>query len=149
MRPEPAALDGTDWLILAELQADARLSYKELSRRIHLSAPAVAERVRRMETAGVISGYHARVEPARVGRGVSALIRVSCYGQKCVLSDPDVRQWPEVLEIHRITGDACCVLKVATDSMTALEALLDRLAGYGQPSSMMILDSPLAWRPLR
>ena len=58
--------DPTDWRLLAELQADGRLSFNELARRVHLSPPAVAERVRRLEQAGVITGYAARVDPARV-----------------------------------------------------------------------------------
>jgi Lrp/AsnC family leucine-responsive transcriptional regulator len=66
-----------------------------------------------------------------------------------VLQDPALADWPEVLEIHRITGDACCLLKVVTGSMPAFEALLDRLAPYGQPSSTMLLASPLRWSPLR
>ncbi|MFC4536520.1 Lrp/AsnC family transcriptional regulator [Sphaerisporangium dianthi] len=137
-----------DWALLAELQADARLSYSELSRRVHMSAPAVAERVRRLEESGVIVGYHARVDPARAGRKVSALIRMSCYGVRCVLRDKQALAWPEIVEVHRVTGDTCCLLRVAATSMTAFEELIDRLAPYGQPSSMMMLSSPLAWRPL-
>ncbi|WP_248958713.1 Lrp/AsnC family transcriptional regulator [Sphaerisporangium perillae] len=137
-----------DWALLAELQADARLSYSELSRRVHLSAPAVAERVRRLEETGVISGYHARVDLARAGRKVSALIRMSCYGVRCVLRDKQALAWPEIVEVHRVTGDTCCLLRVAATSMTAFEELIDRLAPYGQPSSMMMLSSPLPWRAL-
>ncbi len=141
-------MDAMDWALLAELQADARLSYSELSRRVHLSAPAVAERVRRLEETGVISGYHARVDLARAGRKVSALIRMSCYGVRCVLRDKQALAWPEIVEVHRVTGDTCCLLRVAATSMTAFEELIDRLAPYGQPSSMMMLSSPLPWRAL-
>ena len=137
-----------DWALLRELQDDARLSYSELSRRVHLSPPAVAERVRRMETAGVITGYHAHVDLAKAGRHVVALIRMSCYGPRCLLRDPAVLQWPEVLEIHRVTGDACSILKVVTSSMEEFEATIDRLAPYGQPSSTMVLSTPLRWRTL-
>jgi Lrp/AsnC family leucine-responsive transcriptional regulator len=141
-------MDEMDWALLRELQADARLSYAELSRRVHLSPPAVAERVRRLEAVGVVTGYHAHIDLAKAGRHVVALIRMSCYGQRCVLRDPDVPGWPEVLEIHRVTGDACCVVKVATSAMGAFEAVIDRLAPYGQPSSTMILSTPLTWRPV-
>lgn len=132
-----------DWEILRELQDNARLSFNELSRRVHLSPPAVAERVRRLETAGVITGYHAEIDAERVGWGVNAFIRMSCYGPHCVLRDPEVPGWPEIREIHRVTGDACSILKVAAESMTAFERLIDRLAGYGRPSSTMILSTPL------
>jgi len=137
-----------DWALLHELQADARLSYSELSRRVHLSPPAVAERVRRLEEAGVISGYHAHVDPAAIGWTVRAMIRMSCYGPRCVLRDPAVADWPEIMEIHRITGDACCLLKVAAGSMDAFEEVIDRLSPYGQPSSTMVLSTPLAWRAI-
>jgi len=141
-----SAVDAMDWTLLRELQADARLSFSELSRRVHLSAPAVAERVRRLESAGVLTGYHAQVDLAAVGRPVIAFIRMSCYGAGCILRDPTVAQWPEILEIHRITGDACSLLKVAATSMDAFEAVIDQLARHGQPSSTMVLSTPLAWR---
>jgi Lrp/AsnC family transcriptional regulator, leucine-responsive regulatory protein len=137
-----------DWALLRELQADARLSYSGLSRRVHLSPPAVAERIRRLEASGVVSGYHAHVDLHKAGRSVVAMIRMSCYGPRCVLRDPDVAQWPEVLEIHRITGDACSLLKVATATMDGFEAVIDRLAPYGQPSSTMVLSTPLPWHPI-
>ncbi|MGB2570270.1 Lrp/AsnC family transcriptional regulator [Micromonospora citrea] len=141
-------MDDMDWALLRELQADARLSYSELSRRVHLSPPAVAERVRRLEEAGVITGYHAHVDLTRAGRSVLALIRMSCYGPRCILHDPEVAGWPEIREIHRITGDACSMLKVAAGSMEGFEAVIDRLAPYGQPSSTMVLSTPLEWHPV-
>ena len=97
-------MDEMDWALLAELQANSRLSFSELSRRVHLSPPAVAERVRRLEETGVITGYHAQVDLARAGRPVIAFIRMSCYGSHCVLRDPALPEWPEIREIHRITG---------------------------------------------
>ncbi|WP_092383356.1 Lrp/AsnC family transcriptional regulator [Micromonospora phaseoli] len=141
-------MDEMDWALLRELQADARLSFSELSRRVHLSPPAVAERVRRLEETGVITGYHAHVDLARAGRTVVALIRMSCYGARCILHDPEVAGWPEILEIHRITGDACSMLKVSAGSIGEFESVIDRLAPYGQPSSTMVLSTPLGWQPL-
>ncbi len=141
-------MDATDWALLTELQGDGRLSYNELSRRVSLSPPAVAERVRRLEEAGVITGYHAHVDLARVGRPVTALVQMSCYGPRCVLRDPDVLTWDGVLELHRVTGGACCTLRVAVASMEAFEVLIDRLAVFGQPSSTMVLSSPLRWRAI-
>lgn len=150
MTARPDFPDATDWLLLEELQQDGRLSYNELARRINLSAPAVAERVRKLEQSGVITGYHAHVDPARAGRTVEALVRMACYGPRCLLRHPEVlQQSPEILELHRLTGDACCLLRVAVASMHEFEALIDRLADHGQPSSTMVLSSPLAWRPVR
>ena len=141
-------MDAMDWALLRELQDDARLSYSELSRRVHLSPPAVAERVRRLEETGVITGYHAHVDLAKTGRAVLALIRMSCYGPTCVLRDDKVPTWPEVLEISRVTGDTCCVLKVAAASIEAFEEVIDRLGAHGTPSSTMVLSTPLTWQPI-
>src|SRR4051794_21602979 len=141
-------MDAMDWALLHELQDDARLSYSELSRRVHLSPPAVAEQVRRLEETGVITGYHAHVDLAKTGRAVLALIRLSCYGPTCVLRDDKVPTWPEVLEISRVTGDTCCVLKVAASSIDAFEEVIDRLGAHGTPSSTMVLSTPLSWQPI-
>ncbi|KDN85785.1 Lrp/AsnC family transcriptional regulator [Kitasatospora cheerisanensis] len=142
-------MDAVDRLLLAELQADARLSYNELSRRVNLSPPAVAERVRRLESEGVITGYHAHLDPAKAGAAVMALVTVQCYGPRCVLRDPEVAHWPEVFQLHRVTGGACCVLLVGVPDMPAFERLTDRLGGYGQPTSSMILSSPVPWRAIQ
>jgi Lrp/AsnC family transcriptional regulator, leucine-responsive regulatory protein len=141
-------VDRVDRRILEELQADARLSFNELSRRVSLSAPAVAERVRRLETTDVITGYHARVEPSRVGRPVEAVVVMDCYGPTCVLRDPDVVTWPEVRQFFRVTGQGCSVLVVAVPSMPDFEELIDRLARYGRPSSSMVLADLLPWSPV-
>jgi Lrp/AsnC family leucine-responsive transcriptional regulator len=142
-------VDRVDWHIVAELQADARLSFNELSRRIKLSAPAIADRVRRLEDAGIIAGYHAHVDPDRTGRPVQAVVVMDCYGPTCLLRDPEVAQWPEVRHFYRVTGQGCSVLVVATASMAAFEELIDRLARYGRPSSSMILADHLPWSPVR
>ncbi|GAA4519946.1 Lrp/AsnC family transcriptional regulator [Nonomuraea ferruginea] len=141
-------MDAMDWAILTELQADARLSFSELSRRVHLSSPAVAERVRRLEETGVIEGYHAHVDLGRAGRTVRALIRMSCYGARCVLRHEEALEQPEIVQVYRVTGDTCCLLVVALASMADFEGLIDRLAQYGRPSSTMVLSSPVPWRPV-
>jgi Lrp/AsnC family transcriptional regulator, leucine-responsive regulatory protein len=141
-------MDSVDWAILDELQHDARLSLNEVSRRVNLSAPAVAERVRRLVDRGVLTGYAARVDPKALGRSVQAFVQLDCYGPKCVLKDDSVRDWPEVLELHRVTGGACSVLRVAVADMAGFEGLIDRLARYGKPTSSLLLASPVPWKPL-
>ena len=141
-------MDRVDQQILGELQVDARLSFNELSRRVRLSAPAVAERVRRLEATGVITGYHARVDPGRVGRPVKAVVVMDCYGPSCVLRDPEVATWPEIREFYRVTGQGCSVLVVAVPSIQHFEELIDRLARYGRPSSSMVLSDMLPWSPV-
>lgn len=141
-------MDRIDWSILRELQADARLSFNEVSRRVRLSAPATADRVRRLHDEGVITGYHAHVDPARAGRPVRAIVRMQCYGPTCLLRDPTVRDWPEIRQMVRVTGVECSVLNVAVADVQALEALLDRLSNYGRPESSMVLDDVVSWREL-
>jgi Lrp/AsnC family leucine-responsive transcriptional regulator len=137
-------VDSTDWAILAELQRDSRVSFSELGRRVHMSSPAVAERVRRMEQTGVITGYHAAVDLQAAGWSVLALVRMQCFGARCVLQHVDtITAWPQVLELHRVTGDVCSELKVVAASMSDFEAVVDRLAQFGQPSSTLVLSSPL------
>jgi Lrp/AsnC family leucine-responsive transcriptional regulator len=142
-------VDRVDWHILEELQADARLSFNELARRVRLSAPAVAERVRRLEANGVISGYHAEVDLDHVGRGVRAVVVMDCYGPTCLLRDPEVSSWPEIREFYRVTGQGCSVLVVAVASMEHFEELIDRLATYGRPSSSMVLADLMPFTPVR
>ncbi len=141
-------MDTVDWRILAELQGDARLSQNEISRRVNLSAPAVAERVRRLADAGVVQGYAARVDPAALGRAVQAFVQLDCYGPKCILKDSSVYSWPEILELHRVTGDACSVLRIAVADVAGFQELIDRLARYGKPTSSVVLSSPLPWKPV-
>ncbi|WP_210407850.1 Lrp/AsnC family transcriptional regulator [Allokutzneria sp. NRRL B-24872] len=142
-------LDKVDWALLDALQEDARLSYNELSRRVHVSAPTVAQRVRRLEAAGVIQGYHARVDPTAAGRPVIALVRMKCYGARCITVHPELlADCPEVMEVVRLTGDICSVVKVAAPTIRALEQLLERLSRYGETSSAMVLSTPIDWRPV-
>ena len=141
-------MDRVDWRLLAELQDAARLSFNELSRRVNLSAPAVADRVRRLQDSGVITGYHGHVSPVLAGRAVRAIVRMHCYGPTCVLRDPAVLSWPEVQTMHRVTGDDCSVLLVALQDIPAFETLLDRLSIYGQSTSSMVLDDLLPWSPV-
>ncbi|SDE49708.1 Lrp/AsnC family transcriptional regulator [Glycomyces harbinensis] len=141
-------MDRMDWRLLQELQNDARLSYNELARRVHLSAPTVAERVRRLEASGVISGYHAHVAPERAGHPVQAVVVMDCYGPRCLLRDPDVLTWPQIRQLFRITGDGCSALVAAVPSMEAFESFIDRLARYGRPRSSMVLSQPLEWSPV-
>ncbi|XVV04160.1 Lrp/AsnC family transcriptional regulator [Actinosynnema sp. CA-248983] len=142
-------LDRVDWALLEALQEDARLSYNELARRVHVSPPTVAQRVRRLENAGVITGYRATVDPIAVGKTVVALVRMKCYGPRCITVHPELLDdCPEVVEVVRLTGDICSVVKVATTSITDLERLLVRLSGYGETSSAMVLSTPISWRPI-
>ena len=136
-------LDSLDWQILRELQSDARLSYNELSRRVGLSSPAVAERVRRMEDAGIIAGYRAEVDPARIGLPIMALIQLRCDHGRCLLKTTQAADFPEVLEVLKVSGEYCTVLKVVASSVAHLEAVFDRIGQHGESRSLMVWSSAL------
>lgn len=142
-------LDDIDWKILQELQANARTAFAELGRRVGLSTPAVAERVRRMEDAGVILGYHAQIDPAKVGLPMQAFIRVNVAGDKLTKFAALVQECPEVLECHRVTGSESFIIKVAVSDNTHLEHVIDSLMPYVATTTSMILSSPLTWSAVK
>lgn len=139
-------LDSTDWSILRELQRDARLSYNELGRRVGLSAPAAAQRVRKLEDRGVITGYGAQLDPARVGMPLLALIQLRCDPGKCLLKTSTAEEFPEMLEMHKLSGSHCALLKVALASMRHLEAFNERLGTHGALVVNLVTSSALTHR---
>src|SRR2546423_12830984 len=114
-------LDDVDWKLVEALQDDARISFAELGRRVSLSPPAVAERVRRLELAGVITGYRAVVDLARLGLSMQAMVRVVANGKSCELMGSQLEAMPEVLEATRVTGTDSHVMRVAVRSVEHLE----------------------------
>jgi Lrp/AsnC family leucine-responsive transcriptional regulator len=142
-------LDETGWQLLQELQQNARLSYSELGQRVGLSAPAVADRIHRMEEAGIITGYRAEVNMSKLGLPVTAIIRLgSMAGQNCKLVAPRVSEIPEVLECYRVTGSDSVVTKVAATSVDHLERIIDQLSLYGEPTTSMVLSKPMPRRTI-
>jgi len=141
-------LDSTDWAILRELQADARLSFSALGRRVNLSAPAVAERVRRLESIGVIAGYQARVDPALAGQPVAAFIQMRCDRDRCLLRTTTSNDYPEIVEIHKLSGEYCSMLRVRATSMEHLEGLIERLGEHGLARSSVVLSTQFDGRPV-
>jgi Lrp/AsnC family transcriptional regulator, leucine-responsive regulatory protein len=142
------SLDATDWRILAELQADGRLSFNELGRRVSLSPPAVAERVRRLEESGVIAGYQARVDPARAGLPLTAFVQLRCRLDHCLLKTSRADDYPEVVEVHKLSGDHCSMLKVRAASMEHFEGLLERLGRHGEMRTLVVLSTQYEGRPV-
>lgn len=134
-------LDEMDASILEALQKDARQSYSTLSRIVHLSTPSVANRIRKMEEAGVITGYSAQVNPRSMGWTVDAIVRLDCHGATCILKDPKAIENIYILEILRVTGPYCSILRVVAGSMDEFESVVDELSKYGTPSSELILSS--------
>ncbi len=143
-----ALLDHTGWQILCLLQENARLPFSEIGRQVGLSAPAVAERVHRLEDAGVITGYHAEVDPVKVGYPILAIIRISSTGIAFNRCAEAARGIPEVLECHRVTGNDSFFLKVMVRSIVHLEALIDMLQPYGETTTTLVLSSAVTRRTI-
>jgi Lrp/AsnC family leucine-responsive transcriptional regulator len=136
-------LDDIGWKIVAELQQDARISYAELARRVNLSTPTVMERVRRLEQCGIITGYHAEIDLAKVGLPVVAFVGVNIVGEMVKKFATFAQNRPEVMECHRVSGAECFVLKVAVGSVADLEGLLDSFVPYVSIRTAVVLSSPL------
>jgi Lrp/AsnC family leucine-responsive transcriptional regulator len=144
-----SVLDATGWQILEALQEDARISFTELGRRVGMSPPAVAERVRRLEEAGIITGYRAQIDLSKAGFPITAIMRLTsgedCQGMGATIA----RNIPEVLECYRVTGTDDYVMKVAAASVSDLEDLINRVSGYGSCITSLVLSTPLSGRIIR
>lgn len=141
-------LDELGWRILQELQENARLSFAELGRRVGLSIPAVTERVRRMEDAGIITGYHASIDPEKVGLPITAFIRMNIVGDMTPRLTALLKELPEISECHRGTGGDSFIMKVNVASVHHLERLIDRLLPFGTTTTSIVLSSPVGKRLL-
>lgn len=142
-------IDEVDWQILEELQQDARLSFSEIARRVNLSQPTVAERVRRLEEAGIITGYHACINTSCIGLPVTAYIRLIVPTYTVSKVDEVIRGIGEIEECHRITGDDCLIIKAHAASVHRLEDILKQLTQYGTTSTSIVLSSVVTRRTFR
>ncbi len=136
-------LDDITWLLLSALQRDARLSYKELAEEVGLTAPAVAERLRKLQRAGVIEKYEVRLNPEKLGLPILAVIRINATGREI---DEVVRGIPEILECHRVTGAESHVIRARVASTAHLEEVLTNLAGFGPTVTNIVTSSPVPRR---
>ncbi|HET8652031.1 MAG TPA: Lrp/AsnC family transcriptional regulator [Gaiellaceae bacterium] len=148
MANENDLLDPVNRRLLQELQSDARVSMAELGRRVNLSAPAVADRVQRLERSGVITGYRAELDPKAIGFPVAAVVRVRPTTRQLQKIPELAREIPEVVDCHRITGEDCFFVRLQLRSMDDLEGILDRFIVLGQTTTSIIHSSPVAGRPL-
>jgi Lrp/AsnC family leucine-responsive transcriptional regulator len=141
-------IDFTDLQLLEELQRDARTSLAELGRRVGLSSPAVAERVRRLERDGVVTGYRAEIDPRALGYTLGVIIRIRPAPRQIAAVAELARQTPEVVECHRVTGDDCFVMTAYVRDVTHLEEIIDRFAACGQTTTSIMQSSPVQRRPI-
>ena len=141
-------IDDIDCEILAQLQANARIAFAELGRRVGLSTPAVIERVKRLEESHIILGYRAMVDPAKVGLPVRAFIKVTIAGDKLVKFADLVKTLREVLECHRVTGSESFMVQVAVRDVGHMEEVIDAMMPYVATNTSMILASPVPWNSI-
>lgn len=146
MPTSSAELDGYDTRILAELQADARLTMAELGRRVHLSQPAVTERVRKLEAAGVITGYRASVDLGRLGYGIRAIMRVGRAEYARVVQL--VGQTPEVVNAYNVTGDDSWIIEIAVIDVAHLDAVVSKFCILTETATSIILNPAREHQPM-
>jgi Lrp/AsnC family transcriptional regulator, leucine-responsive regulatory protein len=146
--PANTLLDAVNLRLLEELRGDPRLTMSALGRRIGMSSPAVTERVRRMEEAGIIRGYRLDIDPASFGLPVAAYIRIRPIAGHLPRIAELARSIPEVVECHRITGEDCFILKVHLPAMDQLDSILDRFLLHGITTTSIIQSSPVLLRPI-
>ena len=146
--PNVLELDPISWKLIESLQHDARVSFAELGRKVGLSTPAVAERIHRLEDAGIITGYHAAVNLAKLGVPIGVLVRLTIPGGDLQITRTvnAIKELPEISRCHRITGDESFVIEANVVSVRHLEALIDRLSALGATSTSTILSSPVERR---
>ena len=147
-RQNGSITDATNLRLLAELQQDARLSLAELGRRVGLSSPAVADRLKRLEDDGVITGYRADVNPRALGYSLGVIIRIRPAPRQIAAVAQLARDTPEVLECHRVTGDDCYVMTAHVRDVGHLEEIIDQFVAYGQTTTSIMQSSPVPRRAL-
>ena len=141
-------LDDINRDILELLLADGRISYRELGERVGLTAPAVTERVRKLEELGVIKGYRAVVDYEALGFPLLCIIRLNSPRNAQHLDDV-IRALPEVIEANRVTGSESHVIRARVSSTAHLEQLLDALWEHGESVTNIVTSSPVQRRPMQ
>ena len=142
------AVDKVDTVILSALQANGRQSIADLARTISMSHSAAAERVRRLEESGIISGYGASVDPQQLGFAIMAFLRLRYPSSIYEPLHELLAATPEVVEAHHVTGDDCFIMKVVATSMKHLEQVSGRIGTLGSVTTSVVYSSPLPPRPL-
>jgi len=144
-----AGVDALDEQILSELQAQGRLTMKALAEQVGLSSPAMIERVRRLEDQGVIAGYRAVIQPAALGRPLTALITARVREVDRLGFLEKIQLESAIAECHRVTGNTSYVIKAHLADLASLEALVDQLGTVGALcETQVVLSSPVEYRPV-
>ncbi|MGH2874429.1 MAG: Lrp/AsnC family transcriptional regulator [Solirubrobacteraceae bacterium] len=138
--------DGINLALLGELQAEPRIATSELARRIGMSAPAVRERIQRLEAAGVIAGYQVLIDPASVGLPITAFVRIRPMPGALPKIAKLATDTPEVTECYRITGEDCFLIKLHAPALDQLEGILDRFLALGNTTTSIVVSTTMPIR---
>jgi Lrp/AsnC family transcriptional regulator, leucine-responsive regulatory protein len=141
-------LDARNVKLLRLLRDDPRIAISAMARRIGMSAPAVRERVQRLEAAGIIRGYRLDIDPRALGYPISVFVRVRPMPGKLNKIGELAARLPQVVECHRITGEDCFVMRVYLERLEDLDPLLDRFLVHGQTTTSLVQSSPVPLRDL-
>lgn len=136
-------LSAKDWIIIQLVQSNARVSFAEIGRRVGLSPPAAAERLRRLEDAGVILGYHAKISPARLGLGMLAIIEMQVKRADYHRFEKAIQKLEWILECHHVAGRASFYLKAVVPDPGGLELLIGHLSQFGDTATSLVLSTVL------
>src|SRR5437763_8524062 len=139
-------LDAVDRQIIGELAQNGRIPFAELGRRVSMSSPAVTERVRRLEDAGVITGYRAEIDPRALGYSLTAIVRVKPAVRQLSKISELAAEIPQIEECLRITGEDCFYMKLHLGSIEELPSILDRFLLYGETSTSIVNATPVRRR---
>jgi Lrp/AsnC family transcriptional regulator, leucine-responsive regulatory protein len=146
LRYENLPLDAIDTRIIQALSQDGRVSTAELARRVGLSPPSVAERVKRLEENGVIEGYAAQINPAALGYALSAYLRIRPVPGELAKVAAILADIPAIVECDRVTGDDCFIARAHLRSVEELEQVIDRIIPFAMTNTAIIQSSPVARR---
>lgn len=141
-------LDAVNRQLLRELTADPRITMSALARQVGMSAPAVSERIQRLERAGVITGYRVDISPAALGLPVTVFVRIRPTAGQLPKIAQLAQETPEVSECHRISGEDCFLIKMHAAAIGDIEKTLDRFLIYGQTITSVVVSTPVPPRTL-
>jgi Lrp/AsnC family leucine-responsive transcriptional regulator len=139
-------LDDLDRRLLDILSVNARISLKELAQEAGLSSPSTADRLRRLEDRGVITGFTVGVNPAALGYALQAVVRVRPMPGMLHIVEKLIQETPEFVECDKVTGDDCFIAKLLVRDMEQLDAILDKVAERAQTNTSIVKSTPVKRR---
>lgn len=142
-------MDKLNWAILEELQKNARISFSEVGRKVGLTSPAVAERVRKMEDAGIINSYKVNISHQKTGYQLRAMITLRAFTGRLKAFLETVTSYKEVVNCYRITGNENIIMEVVLRDQVHLEKLIDKLITYGETRTHIILSNVIEDAPVK